>query len=264
MFAALSLSTPDVHMKKHRGHSKGRQGNHSSADLWVPILGSLFCISGFLFLHEAFKHNLEGFPHEIFVAVMASVFTVVCMAMLMRAQARHERERVFHSHVFQSKLKIYEKLLSLIFEMDDDGIITEQEIKAVENHAGAAALVAGERLVCVLAQFVLQLKLYGRVYIYNLDHEQALRFCDSLNAPSHHENGFDGMYLCPPKAALRRVHHKISNLDAKDYFVSLDEVVQAMRDDLSIVTENVHEVLQSFILVPFDHHKLIRTPNLAG
>jgi len=249
---------------RHNSHRKKR---FTGVDSMAPLLGILFCVSGFLFLHEAFKHNTEGFAHEIFAAVMASVFTVSCMAMLLRAKSREERERVFHSHVFQSKLRIYERLLTLIFEMDDDGVITEEEIKTVENHAGSAALVGGEELICVVAQFMFQLKLYGRVYFRNMDDEQAEMFVKSLNSRTI---GCDNVresrlvaYLCPAKMALRSGNTPVIASDAGRFFVSLDDVVQAMREDLSIVAGNVHDVLEAFIDVPFDHHHLLRTPNLV-
>jgi hypothetical protein len=71
-------------------------------------------------------------------------------------------------------------------------------------------------------------------------------------------------YLCPSKRRLREDGQLIDEPHAEQYFVSLDDVVQAMREDLSIVCGNVRDMLAAFILVPFDHHGLLRTPNTAA
>lgn len=59
-----------------------------------------------------------------------------------------------------------------IFMMDDDGLITPEEISDVENKIGVACLVAGERLVMILTQFILELKLFGKIYARNLNNQQ--------------------------------------------------------------------------------------------
>ena len=182
--------------------------------------------------------------------------------MLMRSQAKQEREKDFHNHIFEAKLEAFKKLLQLIFEMDDDHVITEMEIKGVENQAGIVCLIAGENLVSLLAQFMNQLKIYGRIYYRNMDDEQISTFITSNNdflaQPSVAHS-----YICPKKKHRHGVGRLIGEESAESIFVSLDEVVQGMRDDLAVVEGNIEQMLAAFVLVPFDAHLIMRSPNVA-
>jgi hypothetical protein len=232
------------------------------SDTVIYAAGAAFCGAGFLLLHEGLAGEVHTLAHELFAAALATIFTTVALNILMRSQAREDREKEFYGHVFQVKLRMFEQLLTLVFAMDDDEVITEQEIREVENHGGAIALIAGEAMVATMAQFMHQLKLYGRLYFRDLDDEQKRMFFESVVAkPS--AQGPVPSYLSPHKRLMLGRARKLKLEDSEVLFVSLDELVQSMRDDLSVVTGNVEDVLSAFVLAPYDAHRLIRTPNLV-
>jgi hypothetical protein len=63
--------------------------------------------------------------------------------------------------------------------------------------------------------------------------------------------------LCERKHALQ------SNPEGneRDYFVNLDQVIQAIRDDLNVMEGDIAENVEHFVLTPFDVRKMIKDPN---
>ena len=49
----------------------------------------------------------------------------------------------------------------------------------------------------------------------------------------------------------------------RDYFVTLDEMIQAMRDDLDVVEGDIAENVEHFVLTPFDARGMIKDPNVV-
>lgn len=216
-------------------------------DIIVLILTIIFCLSAFLALREFFNKPLSSFSTEILAAVLGSIVTVACMIVMLRLQARQETEKEWQGRLFEKKLSIYQDLLDTIFKMDDDGVITKQEIQDVENKVGVACLVAGEGLVKIMAPFVLQLKIYGCMYARSLSPEQREHF-------------------------LEWYTKNYGDLDEEDEeddelivaFASLDHLVQCMRDDLKVVEGSGFEVLENlpaFVNIPYDAAGMIDNPN---
>ena len=51
--------------------------------------------------------------------------------------------------------------------------------------------------------------------------------------------------------------------DLMSYFVSLDDLVQGIREDLSVVEGDVSDRLESFVQFAYDQYKLIKDPNIV-
>ncbi len=48
-----------------------------------------------------------------------------------------------------------------------------------------------------------------------------------------------------------------------EYFISLDNVVQSIREDLSVVEGDIQEMLEHFVEMPMDKFKLMKNPNIV-
>lgn len=222
------------------------------ADIFILMF---FLISiGFGIFHVFFHLKLSNFSYELMAAALGTAFTVAVMAIIMKWQYEEERKREYEVHVFKAKLKVYQELLELIFKMDDDGIIEKDEITAIENKVGEACLVASASLVSKLSQFLLQLKMYGRLYPRNMDEEQIRHFVSYFK-----EN--------KERLALDKQSLKLSTLSEQnfyEFFVTLDEVLQEMRKDLAVVEGDIREIVEHFVDMPFDKYGLVRNPNVVN
>jgi hypothetical protein len=219
----------------------------------VLIMLTLFLLVGFVFFHTFFRLHLSNFSYELMAAVLGTAFTVAVMAVILKWQYNEEQKSEYAVHVFKAKLEIYQELLRLIFEMDDDGVIEDKEITAFENKVGEACLVANASLVSMLAQFLLQLKMYGRLYPRNMDEEQVNHFVE---------------YFRKNKERLSFEKRKLdietlNKQNFSEFFVALDEIVQGMREDLAVVEGDIKELIEHFIDTPFDKYGLIRKPNIV-
>ncbi|TCK02492.1 hypothetical protein [Phorcysia thermohydrogeniphila] len=218
------------------------------------ILVALFLLIGFVFFHVFFEAKLSNFSYELMAAVLGTAFTVAVMAVILKWQYKEEQKSEYAVHVFRAKLKIYQELLKLIFEMDDDKIIEDKEITIIENKIGEACLVANASLVSMLSQFLLQLKMYGRLYPRDMDEEQIAHFVK---------------YFRENKERLafnKRVadSEPLNEKNFSKFFVTLDEIVQGMREDLAVVEGDVRELIEHFVDMPFDSYGLIKKPNIVS
>jgi len=84
---------------------------------------------------------------------------------------------------------------------------------------------------------------------------QKTDFCEVIRQEK--EKPISQSLLCERKHALG------SNPEGneRDYFVTLDQVIQAMRDDLNVVEGDIAENVEHFVLTPFDGRKMIKDPN---
>jgi hypothetical protein len=224
----------------------------------IFILGAAaFVIASYFALGEVFRlfDGKSAIVMEIYAAVLASVITVASMAVMMNFQSDQDKERDFSCIVFEKKLSCYQEILNDIFASDDDNIIEEKEIQDLENKIGSACLIADKYTVAVFSQFVFQLKVYGVVYFRSMTSIQKTDFCEVIRQEK--EKSISQSLLCERKHALQ------SNPDGneRDYFVTLDQVIQAMRDDLNVVEGDIAENVEHFVLTPFDGRKMIKDPN---
>ena len=49
----------------------------------------------------------------------------------------------------------------------------------------------------------------------------------------------------------------------RDYFLSLDELIQGMRSDLAVVTGNIQSEVENFVLLKYDSKGIIASPNIV-
>ncbi len=221
-------------------------------DNLIVLYAAIFAIFAFLFLHLFFKQGVNDFTIEILAATLGASFTVTAMMVVMKIQTRHEREGEFAKRLFDKKIEMYQTVLGLIFKMDDDNIIDKEEIEVVENKIGEAAMVASSKLVSVFSQFIVQLKIYGTLYPRSMTKKQIVHFVDYFN--KHNE------YLALIYKNLE-IHLEEDTFD--EYFVSLDNVVQSIREDLSVVEGDIQEMLEHFVEMPMDKFGLMKNPNVV-
>ena len=221
-------------------------------DSLIVLYAAIFAIFAFLFLHLFFKQGVSDFTIEILAATLGASFTVAAMMVVMKIQSRHEREGEFEKRLFDKKITMYQTILELVFRMDDDNIIEKEEIEEVENKIGEAAMVASSNLVSVFSQFIVQLKMYGTLYPRSMTKKQIVHFVDYFN--KHTE------YLALIYKDLE-IPLKEDTFD--EYFISLDNVVQSIREDLSVVEGDIQEMLEHFVEMPMDKFKLMKNPNIV-
>ncbi len=221
-------------------------------DTLIVLYAAIFAIFAFLFLHLFFKQGVNDFTIEILAATLGASFTVSAMMVVMKIQSRHEREGEFAKRLFDKKIDMYQTILELIFKMDDDNIIDKDEIEEVENKIGEAAMVASSDLVSVFSQFIIQLKIYGTLYPRSMTKKQIVHFVDYFN--KHNE------YLA---LIYKNLKTPLEEDTFDEYFISLDNVVQSIREDLSVVEGDIQEMLEHFVEMPMDKFKLMKNPNIV-
>lgn len=210
----------------------------------IILLSIIFAVSGFIFLHEYYSKEISDFSVEIMAAVIGTIFTVSAMAILMRMEAAQEKEKEFSKDIFTKKIQLYENLIIAIFEMDDNDKIEKDEVTDIENKIGIACLVAGENLVSVLSQFLIQLKLFGRLSKEIMHKDEFVeQFIDHFQENPDH-------LADTKKTLLDKKNKKRKELVAENFeyfFISLDGLVQAVRDDLIQVEGDVKERVGYFV-----------------
>ncbi len=223
----------------------------------TPIAFFIFILIQYFFIGEVLESAEDVSPlvFEFFAAVMGSVITVGAMALIMQTQVKHETHKEFASRIFEKKLQIYQDLLEKIFSIDDDSVIEEDEIHAVENQIGVACMVANKELVSILAQYMYQLKVFGVLYFRSLNEQQLQVFRSLIE---------DEKTKLPEDSILAQHKHDLQAPVAgneKQYFLSLDEFIQGLREDLAVIDGDVSHSLEHFVRTPINNHGLIPNPN---
>lgn len=221
------------------------------------VLAIVFSFSAFMLLHEFFGRDINNFTIEILAAVLGSVIIVASMAIMLRLQAKQDKEREFSSTLFERKLQIYEKLLATIFEADDDNRISKSEVQNVENQIGVACLVANEDLVSIFAQFTYQFKIYGVLYFRSMTTDQREHFIQFIE----HEitkDKFDS------RLAFGKQYLRVDpQTNPEAYFLSLDELIQGVRSDLAVVEGDIRRSVEHFVRFGYDQFRIMKTPNIV-
>lgn len=175
--------------------------------------------------------TLPNFAINVMISVLGSVITIALMLILLQFQMRSEQEKDFRGRLFEKKLDLYREFLVLIFSLDDDNLITKDEIQDVENKVGEISLVASANLIGICAKVVVQLKSYGVLY------ERSM-------------------------TDIQRDHFR-QNKEYAGTFVSLDQLVQAIRHDLSVVEGDVSQTIETYVGIPFDRYRMVKNPNVV-
>lgn len=217
----------------------------------------IFLIVQYLFIGDVMRMSEQNHPvvYELFAAVMGSIVTVAAMALMMRAQSRQDKENEFSARIFEKKLELYQQLLNTIFSIDDDNIIEKKEVQKVENQIGVACLVANQNLVSLFSQYLYQLKIYGVLYFRSMTERQLENFRnfvqEELTKDLDHSKLSNNKHL---------INLPVLGNESR-YFVSLDEFIQGIRDDLAVVEGNVAFDIEHFVRTPIDHYQFFKNPN---
>ena len=221
--------------------------------VFIIVISIIFFASAYVMFQQFFGLGISSYTVEILAAVLGSTVTVTAMVVMLRIQRRQDTEKEYSSRLFERKLKIYEKLLTSIFEMDDDYIISKEETDIVENQIGVTALVASSTLVAFLSQFAYQLKAYGVIYKRSMTSDQRRHFSDFVRDEISGDR--ENCFLAKEKTG--NINEPIT------YFVTLDEIVQGMREDLSVVESAVQDRLEYFVVLSYNKYGLIRNPSIV-
>ena len=205
-----------------------------------------------------FGEQVNPFIYEFYAGILGSVITVAAMTVVVRLQSQHDKQREFSSRLFEKKIELYSDLLSAIFTIDDDNIITMQETQNIETKVGNACLVASAPLVSTMSQFVYQLKIYGVLYVRSMQPEQLEHFIDFVETEKAKRNPHDS--LLSLQKTLLTIPVRGNEMT---YFISLDEVVQEIRNDLNVVEGDVRQEVEHFVRMPYNHYDMIKDPNLV-
>ncbi|MEZ4662507.1 MAG: hypothetical protein R2911_33560 [Caldilineaceae bacterium] len=238
------------------------RSNHSNSnkDTLFWILAIIFIAVSIVSVDRILKfgEQVNPFIYEFYAGILGSVITVAAMTVVVRLQSQHDKQREFSSRLFEKKIELYSDLLRAIFTIDDDNIITMQETQNIETKVGNACLVAGESLVSTMSQFVYQLKVYGVLYVRSMQPDQLEHFIDFVETEKTKRNPHDS-YLSLQKTLLALPVRG----NEMTYFISLDEVVQEIRDDLNVVEGDVRQEVEHFVRVPYNYFDMIKDPNLV-
>ncbi len=175
--------------------------------------------------------QLPNFAVNVTTSILGSVITIALMLILLQFQMRSEQEKDFRGRLFERKLDLYREFLVLVFSLDDDNVITKDEIQEVENKVGELSLVASGELIGICSTVIMQLKSYGVLYVRSMTEKQR--------------------------------NHYVQNIGPVSTFVSLDQLVQAIRHDLSVVEGDVSETIERYVGIPFDRFRMVKDPNVV-
>lgn len=237
---------------------KNANANHRGIIYWIAA--AVAGVAVYFIIGEVLRKAEEISPltFESFAAILGAVITVLAMAVMIRFQASQDTQREYSSRVFERKLDLYLDLLDHIFAMDDDNVISKQEILAIENKVGTVCLVAAEPLVETFSQFTYQLKAYGVMYPRSMNDAQLDHFAETIVEAKKVQNAGES-FLTP--ANFARSLNPAGN--QREYFVALDDVIQGIREDLGVVEGNVQRSIEQFTTLPFDKFELMQRPNIV-
>lgn len=233
--------------------------NNRNKNIIFLIATGVFLLAQYFFVGEILEASVENHPlvYELFAAVVGSIITVIAMALIMRNQIDHEKHKEFASSIFERKLSIYQELLEIVFAIDDDKIIEDAEIHALENQIGIACLVADKKLVSILSQYIYQLKVYGVLYFRSMNEVQLAEFSAFAEQEKKKPHA-DASKLCDQKfnQTLPVKGNEI------EYFLSLDECIQGLREDLALIEGDVAHHIEHFVRTPINPKQIHAKPNI--
>ncbi len=163
-------------------------------------------------------------------------------------QAKQEKEKEYAAKIFEKKIEIYQELLKILFTADDDNILSDSEIQQIENKIGEASIVANAGLVSCFSQFMFQLKIYGCLYPRSMSNTQIEHFINFIS-----KNDI---------LSVNKRHCEIDKSNFNKLFVTIDDLLQGIRNDLNVVEGNIKESVSKFLSIPIDQFKMKRNPIL--
>lgn len=141
---------------------KGGKKNPATHFAMTVLVIALLVAVVFLF-HVLFERNISDLTVEIMAAILGVVLVVASVGVTIHFQHEAEKRRQFQFQVFQTKLKLYQKLLDCIMKSDDDNQIKPEEIGEMRNRSSVVALVASAELLEALAAFIERVSREGQL-----------------------------------------------------------------------------------------------------
>ena len=230
-------------------------------DITVFVLVAAIVIGSYLVAGQLldFAQGKSPIIGQYLAALIGSIVTVSMLAVLIRIQTQYDIMRESATRLFEQKLAIYRDLIEKLFKSDDDNIISKDEIQDIENSIGIACLVASEDLVSLCSQFIYQLKTYAVVFFRSMTNTQIDHFFHLIESGKKEESA-EKSFLANSKFLLKE---PVTRDNANYYFVSLDELIQAMRHDLNVVKGDIKEEIEHFVRLPYDGHHQICDPSIV-
>jgi len=225
-------------------------------DFGVIVGAIVFCGFSFILLREFLDKDLSNFGGEIISAVLGTCFTVVTLTVLMRLQANQDQRKDFKSKLFDEKIKSYNGFIEYLFSACDDNLISKEEVMEIENKIGKISLVGGAKLVGLLSQFLVQLEIYGCIYPRSMSKKQRAHFAKFFSENIDY-------FSKDRRECFTKGIKKLNDHFDTYYFVSLDDIVQGIREDLNVVNGDIKDRISKFVELPIDPFKLMRNPNFV-
>lgn len=172
--------------KKPSAHSR-------KTDLLLLLTIAVIAISVYLFFKTLFGLELGMLTLEIMAAMLGAILTVMITMLLIRQQGTvqraHEAAAVNTTKIFEKKLELFNRFLSLYSGAAKDGILDRDELVKMKELALTISLFTkpvdikgnaknenepmtkdlGEEL----CRYVFQLQKYGKFYTHMTDEEKA-------------------------------------------------------------------------------------------
>ena len=127
------------------------------------VLGIALLVAVVFLFHVLFSRNISDLTVEIMAAILGVVLVVASVGVTIHFQHEAEKRRQFQFQIFQTKLKLYQKLLDCIMKSDDDNTIDTNELAEMRNRASVVALVASAELLEALAAFIERVSREGQL-----------------------------------------------------------------------------------------------------
>jgi hypothetical protein len=127
----------------------------------------------------------------------------------------------------------------------------------VENQIGVACLVANEDLVSMFAQFTYQFKVYGVLYFRSMSEMQKSHFIEFVEREIKKE-------AIDSRLAFKKHHIEIDpKVEPEVYFLSLDDLLQGIRNDLAVVEGDIKRSVEHFVRIGYDQFRMMKDPNIV-
>jgi hypothetical protein len=219
--------------------------NRRNKDIMLVSLAILFCAAAYFLLDLFFEFKGADLSIEVIAAILGAALTVVAMALLIGLQTRAETKKEFQALMYSKKLAIYQDLVDFIFKMDDDKIRTEVEVGELENRVGLACLVAEDKLIRVLGLFAWQLKIFGCIFFKRLSKEHYPIYIEQYN---------------------QTFSTQVDERSLGEHFISIDEILKAIRADLSLSVGlnnpfQENRIIDLFTSVRYNQNGFFKDPN---
>ncbi len=129
----------------------------------VALSVAIIVVSATL-LHHMMSSNASNLTVEIMAAVVAVVLVVASVAVTLHFQSDYEVERDCKTEIFKKRLEIYEHILEMYSELDDEDNINEDKLNKIQNLALRASLVATTDVTASMANYTRNIWLERKLY----------------------------------------------------------------------------------------------------